>query len=744
MATILYFRAAASDFGTGTNDANLATVAQAWDNRSLSTARGSSATSATRSSVAGPTNGIEMGTSAIALVWYSPPLDADATISGSITWNLRAAISAMTTNGAVNAQIEVIDGATGTITLIDKTARTTEAGTTETVQNFAETPASGVACKRGDRLRVRVFFDDSVDGNMASGGTCTLWYDGPTGAATGDSYFTLTENLTFVSEPAGTTIYPTDTASAVSTASVDREAWTSRGAGVQTDVVTSVTGWTAPIQYTDTAGGTVVDWFTKQLAAFTLGGAVRVNARAGFAGSSLAVVRCEIARVASDGTSATVWGATTNAILGGYGNAEAARSFLVGGDDLAVSDGQRLRVRFYLDDGGRPMASGNACTLYYAGTSGGASGDTYLTFTQTLTEYSASQTATPTAVALTLSVGTPTVTAPFTGQPTVAALTLSAGTPTVGIGASSQPTAVALTLAAGTPTVVAVGTAVSQPTAVALTLSRGTPTVTAPALSQPTAVALTLTAGTPTVLAPRLSQPTTAALVLAAGTPAVAAPFTGQPTAAALTLSRGTPTVTAIGTASSQPTAAALVLTGATPTVAAVGTASAQPTVAALTLSTGTPTVTAGAGGAISSQPTAATLTLSTATPAVAAPRVSLPTAAALSLGTGTPTVALTQNRLVLPTAMALVMTLSAPNVVSSAHLALEPLPAVLVLVGHAPSVEIHSAIPLPDMVYGFAIVAMGDSGAVGSAQGGATVRVSEGGSTAVSTSGSSAGVSIR
>ena len=75
-------------------------------------------------------------------------------------------------------------------------------------------------------------------------------------------------------------MYLTDTASAVSTASVDREAWTSRGAGVQTDVRNTAAGWTAPLQLTDTAGGTVVDWFTRPLTAFTLTGMAVANLRA--------------------------------------------------------------------------------------------------------------------------------------------------------------------------------------------------------------------------------------------------------------------------------------------------------------------------------------------------------------------------------------------------------------------------------------------------------------------------------
>jgi hypothetical protein len=437
MATQLFFTSTPSEYGTGNNDANLAGTAIGWLSRALSSSRGGGVTSNSVTSVAGPTNGIEIG-STQKYVWYSQPLDADVTVSGSVTWNLRAAYSSMTSNAAVNGRLEVIDGATGTITLIDQTTRTTEPGTSESAQNFAETPGAGVACKRGDRLRVRVFFDDSVDGNMASGATLTFWYNGTSAAASGDSYLTLTENLTFVSEPAGTTIYPTDTASAVSTASVDREAWTSRGAGVQTDVTNTAAGWTAPIQVTDTAGGTVVDWFTEQLTAFTLGGAARVNARfAVSAGAGAnAGYRCEVARVASDGTSPTAWAGALYPVEAVNAN-EGAKSFLIAGDDLAVSDGQRLRIRFLIDDyGENALAAGGTATLYYAGTSGGASGDTYLTFTQTLTEFSAGTTVTPTTAALVITENIPTVTASNhqSVTPTTATLTSATYAPAVRLG----------------------------------------------------------------------------------------------------------------------------------------------------------------------------------------------------------------------------------------------------------------------------------------------------------------------
>lgn len=395
MATKLFPTLNNSDWSSGNNDAKLDGTASGWTNLLLSTAAGSSDTLLSVPTVAGPTNGVEIQSASIPQAWVSDPLDADVTISGSITWNLWASETNMSANAAVNGRLEVIDGATGAITLIDQTARTVEVNiTTATVNNFSETPAAGVACKRGDRLRVRIFADDA--GTMNSGFSMGLQFNGPTASAQGDSWLQLTENLTFVSEPAGSQIFLTDTASAVATASVDREAWTSRGAGVQTDVVNTAAGWTSPIQLTDTAGGTVVDWFTKPLTAMTLGGAVRCNIRARESISTAnAQVGVEVARVNGDGTSASVWGITRKS-LELNGGAETVESFLVAGDDLAISDGQRIRIRLFIDDTAfSAMASGATCTVWYAGTSGGASGDTYLTFTQTLTEFVAAQSLLP-------------------------------------------------------------------------------------------------------------------------------------------------------------------------------------------------------------------------------------------------------------------------------------------------------------------------------------------------------------
>jgi hypothetical protein len=391
MATTLYFRALTSDYSSGNNDAKLNGTAVGWDVRALSTARGAAAATANTVTVAGPTNGLEMITGSLPHAWYSLPLGADVTIAGSITWNLRAFESSLSANVAINAIIEKVDGATGAVTLIDQTARTTEVASGQAVNNFAETPAAGVACKRGDRLRVRVYGRDA--GTMATGFNFSFVYDGPTAAASGDSYFTLTENLIFASAyatPAGTTLYLTDTASAVATASVDRVASTSRGAGVQTDVRNTAAGPTAPLQMTDTAGGTVVDWFSDVLPAQTLGGIAKCNIRMLESSAAANVsVRVEVAVVAGDGTSPVVWGAATASTE--PGTTESAQVLYVSGPDTSITAGQRLRIRIYADDcitqASGVMGTGLTCTLFYAGTSAGASGDTWIQFSQNIFTY---------------------------------------------------------------------------------------------------------------------------------------------------------------------------------------------------------------------------------------------------------------------------------------------------------------------------------------------------------------------
>lgn len=399
MATRLYpgsgAAPSASTPGLGHNNPMLSGVGNAWQGENLRPSMAGGSSIRTVNTIAGPTNGVEVTASAggLPIEFISDPVSADVTISGTITINIWAAESNMSANVAINAVIEVIRAVDNTLVQIAKSARTTEvAVTTRAVNNFTVTPTSTVVNK-GDRLRVRVFGDDA--GTMATGFTFSVSFNGGTGGADGDTWVEFTETITFedlTTDPTGTTLYLTNSASAVSTPNVDREAWTSRGAGVQNDVTNTALGWTAPIQVTDTPAGSAVDWWTRPLQAFTLGGLAKANLRCANSEANNAALRCEIARVNGDGTGEVVW-ATWDIEKGsdGFGAAgttEEARIAWVSGDDLAISDGQRLRIRIYLDD--RPAAAMHASqtlTFYYAGTTGGASGDSFIILPQTVSEF---------------------------------------------------------------------------------------------------------------------------------------------------------------------------------------------------------------------------------------------------------------------------------------------------------------------------------------------------------------------
>ena len=107
------------------------------------------------------------------------------------------------------------------------------------------------------------------------------------------------------------------------------------------------------------------------------------------------------------------------------------------------------------------------------------------------------------------------------------------------------------------------------------------------------------------------------------------------------------------------------------------------------------------------------------------------------------PVISTTFNAVVRPEYGELQITEYPPILDISGHQGIVPGTAVLVITPYPPTAEQHSITPLPDLIYGFAIVAMGDSAGVGVENGGATVR-SEGGGTAVLTSGPSARVTIR
>jgi len=187
------------------------------------------------------------------------------------------------------------------------------------------------------------------------------------------------------------TLYLTDTAGGVDpngSTYDSKEAWTSRGAGVQTAVRSSAAGPVAAMLLTKTAGGNFVEWFTRPLTAFTLSRLVYVNAWCQASSANVNnAAGCEIAVVDNDGTNPVIWGEAVDALETSV--SDTAMHFIVSGDDLSVTDGQRLRIRLFLDDAtaAGTFAAAGSNTVRYAGTSAAATGDTYIILPSAAVEF---------------------------------------------------------------------------------------------------------------------------------------------------------------------------------------------------------------------------------------------------------------------------------------------------------------------------------------------------------------------
>ena len=410
MGAVLYFRATEPpDIHRGTNTNNLRGSAVGWTPKALHTAKGAAANSLTGSTVTGPTAGVEVIDTTPG-EWISPPLAADVTISSSITFNLWGFESSMSANVALNAKLERLDKTGAIVSTIAQTARTTEAGTSSADEQSTVTPTSTNMLK-GERFRCTVYADDA--GTMATGFTFTFRAGAAGSGVDGDSNVAFVDTPTFASTtPAGTQLFLTDTAGPSVGADIEKEMWTSRG-GSAVVINTSVTsnGWTAPVQLK--SGGTAIEWYSKPLQAFTLAGLVRVNVRAKENGASTnGAIRVELAVCNGDGSGATVWGAadlidSASIGLGGGAGTDAlgevtasdatVRGWLAG-QDVSVTDGQRLRLRcFYDDSAGLAIVSNgglNTVGISYNGPSASASGDSWIQLTQSVAEYVAGTTGT--------------------------------------------------------------------------------------------------------------------------------------------------------------------------------------------------------------------------------------------------------------------------------------------------------------------------------------------------------------
>ncbi len=336
-------------------------------------------------SVLGPTTGL-INT----IVFFTPPLAADVTISGTVTYNMCALESSMSANAVIGAALYRVDEQGALTVLSALSFFTTELNTSLRKDTWTATPTS-TNMKNGDRIMLAICFDDAPATTMASGFTLTLRTGGSL-ANVADSNVQFTETLSFYkTEPAGTSFYMNDTASDLG--GIVKELATTAGAVSGTAIHTTLTGpLTFPgDQWTISAGGADIEWTTPALDAFTLAGPVRVNITrsSGISintfNSPFCLTVCELAILDNDGTNAVVWArgfATDDAQAG------TTWSEYITGPSTSVAAGKRLRLRIFCDDflasigtGGGNQVSGTNRTIRYGNASGA---EAVLTFVETI------------------------------------------------------------------------------------------------------------------------------------------------------------------------------------------------------------------------------------------------------------------------------------------------------------------------------------------------------------------------
>lgn len=340
--------------------------------------------------IAGPVNGVEMTSTSGIIEWLSPPLARDVTISGTITINFWTGTSNSAGNQAWNVYIDRVGPDGIVISRIAQSARTTHVTWNPgELENFTLSPTS-TDMKRGDRIRVVPYTDDAATGNMVDGFSAYISHGVEVPGAIGDSWVRFTELIVFEEPvtPAGTTLYLIQTAGPDTGSADERLMKTTRGSGVQSTVTNTQAGLlTTPAQLTASAGGSVIEWYSDRLEAFTLSGDVTVNLWMSESASGANVSpNVEIAVCDTDGSNAVVFGAAGR--FAEVPTSSTAITWIIAGKTINVAQMQRIRVRVRMADPVYAMASGFTVSLYFASTSGAVSGDSFIRLSESASVYS--------------------------------------------------------------------------------------------------------------------------------------------------------------------------------------------------------------------------------------------------------------------------------------------------------------------------------------------------------------------
>ena len=188
----------------------------------LMTSEGSTGYSITTATTDGPTNGLELTGKRH---WLTEPLAAAVTISGTISIKICGYESSMSANAKFGVLIQKVSAVDFSLTTISDSVDDAEMVYSAGDNTWTTTPTSTQLAK-GDRIRFVPYIDDA--GTMSAGYNVYFYYNG-TDTAGYDSNVSFNETLTFMTFSGSQYLYPTNTASDVSTSDVDYKIWTSRG-----------------------------------------------------------------------------------------------------------------------------------------------------------------------------------------------------------------------------------------------------------------------------------------------------------------------------------------------------------------------------------------------------------------------------------------------------------------------------------------------------------------------------------
>lgn len=159
-----------------------------------------------------------------------------------------------------------------------------------------------------------------------------------------------------------------------------------RGASTATAIVNTTSGGT-DIQWTVTAGGAALSFCTRPLsAAVTISGTVTVNIWAvESATQANAVSRLKVFKLTPDGTKTLFSTLTAGAELP---TTIAAQNYTGTPTSTAFAVGDRIVMEPYITNTGT-MGASRTCDMTYSGATAAATGDSYVTFTETISTRSA-------------------------------------------------------------------------------------------------------------------------------------------------------------------------------------------------------------------------------------------------------------------------------------------------------------------------------------------------------------------